>query len=300
MRKFFLLVIVAVLTVITIEAQNAGELERSIRESLTGKMVVIWEKNKYFKDLEVEKYYELESLENIILRREYNSTSNSRINIIEADFIFKREGEKRTVRRRFVYRDISSWDAGAVDEGMKIGNYGLAPYLYIKTGRLESGHAAWGSFYNFYYGKSVWRPFSQSINLNAVASETTFLIRDESLIKAWNVFTGRERNNLRSQSELVDLLTIPPWIRPREMLEGEKVALYWDECVILEAKEENGKHVYLMCINDKTSEALYRRFLLETGRGRPGNKLTMEVIYAQYVGNDKEGRMRFKEVENWF
>jgi len=300
MRKILLLVIITLLAVMTAGAQDAKELERLIRESLTGKMVVIWEKNKYFKDLDVEKYYELENLENIVLRRAYNPRSNRNDNIIETDFIFKRKDEIKKVRRKFIYSNISSWNVGAVDEGMKIGNYGLSPYLYIKTGRLESGHAAWGSFYNFYYGKSIWRPFSQWINLNVEAEETVFLIRDDSLIKAWTVFVGKKKNNLRSQSELVDLLTIPPWIRPREMREGEKVALYWDECVVLEAKEENGKFVYLMCIKDKTSEALYRRFLLETGRGKRENKITMEVVYAQYVGNDKEERMRFREVENWF
>jgi hypothetical protein len=260
--------------------------EKLIMDSLAGKNVVIWEQNKYFKDLDIKKYYELESLENIVLRR----------NTIEADFIFKREDEKRTVRRRFVYNNISAYYA--VDEGMKIGNYGLDPYLYIKTARLESGHAAWGSYYNFYYGKSAFPPYFQWINPDAAANETVFLILDDTLINAWNVYTGREKNNLRSQSELVDLLTIPPWVRPRDLQEGEKVALYWDQCVILETKEENGKYVYLICIEGKTNETLYRRFLLETKRGRRGNLMTMEIVYAQYLGNDREGRMRFREVEN--
>jgi hypothetical protein len=272
------------------ENRTNMEFEKSIMESLAGKKLIIWEKGKYFKNLEIRKYYELEKLENIVLTRNYNR--------IEADFIFKREDERKTVRRRFVYRNISQYEPGDVDEGMKVGNYGFNPYLYIKTARLESGNAAWGSYYNFYYGKSIWRPFFQWLNLDVPADETVFLIMDETLINAWNVFTGREKNNLRSQSELVDLLTIPPVVRPREIQEGEKVVLYWDECIILEAKEENGKYVYLICFNDKTNETLYKRFLLETKRGQRGNRLTREILYAQYIGNDREGRMRFREVEN--
>jgi len=266
------------------------EFEKSIIESLAGKKIIIWEKDIYFKNLDIKKYYELEKLENIVLTSRYNR--------IKADFIFIRGDEKKTINRIFYYRNISQYDPGEVDEGMKVGNYGFNPYLYIKTGRLESGNAVWGSYYNFYYGKSIWAPFFQSLNLDVPAHETIFLIMDDTLINAWNVFTGKEKNNIRSQWELVDLLTIPPVVRPREIQVGEKVVLYWDDCIILETKEENGKNTYLICIKDKTNETLYKRFLLETKRVQRGNRLTREILYAQYIGNDREGRMRFREVEN--
>jgi hypothetical protein len=300
MKKILLITIINMIVIMVAEGKDADEFERLIIEGFTGKKVVIWEEKQKFKDLNIRKYYELDSLENIVLERIYNSQSGKRDNTIRVDFIFKIKDERRTVRRRFVYSNITSWDLGAIDEGMKIGNYGLKPYLWIKTGRLESGHAAWGNFYNFYYGKNLLRPYSQWINLDMATDETLFLIWDESLIKAWNVFTGKEKNNLRGQSELEDLLTIPQWIKPSEIQKGERVALYWDECIILETKEENGKYVYVICIKGKTNETLYRNFLLETGRGPRGNMMTRDIVYAQYLGNDKEGKMRFREVENWF
>jgi len=300
MKKILLMNIMAIMIIIKVSAQSPIEFEKLIMDSLADKNIVIWEDSEYFKDLEIQKYYQLERLENIVLRKVYNSMHNRYDNTIETDFIFKRENAIRTVKRRFVYNNISLWDAKAIDEGMRIGNYGLEPYLYIKTGRLESGFAAWGSFFNFYYGKSIWRPYTKWINLDVKANSTVFLIWDKSLIKAWNVFIGREVNKLRSQIELEDLLTIPPVVRPKEIREGEIIALYWDECYIIDKKEDNGKYIYLICVNNRTDENVYRRILLETGREPRGNLMTMEIIYVQYIGNDREGRMRFREVENWF
>jgi hypothetical protein len=60
------------------------------------------------------------------------------------------------------------------------------------------------------------------------------------------------------------------------------------------------ENIYIIFVNKRTNESVYRRILLETKREQKGNIMTVEIIFVQYIGNDRYGRIRFREVENWF